>query len=250
MNTTPLGKVKDAAAAWARANNTDLQALAPEQKKELIADVAASTKVPAIDVTAVLVGVWAEVNESRGLGVTKIVGEGNQQAGAGHKPLISANHMAPTGVRIANVTLGKVHTWNAPPADTPARQKSDAALKLDKAGNHGGAIRLYEEAMALDPADARIRTRLGLAHKHLGNTLEAKQALAVALALDPAFPPAHYNVACIAALEGDRETAVKHLREALRADKDAFITMAAGDKDFARLGGGDAVVKLALEWVH
>ncbi|OGQ25110.1 MAG: hypothetical protein A2138_24715 [Deltaproteobacteria bacterium RBG_16_71_12] len=101
--------------------------------------------------------------------------------------------------------------------------------------------------MALDPADARIRTRLGLALKHLGSTLEAKQALAVALALDPAFPPAHYNAACIAALEGDRDTAIKHLREALRADQGAFTAMAAGDKDFARLGGGDAVVKQALE---
>lgn len=247
MDTKQLSAVTHAAAAWARARNTDLQALAPEQKKELIADVAASTNVPAIDVTATLVGMWAAVNESRGLGVTNIVGDGYQQAGAGHRPLISAGRMAPTGARIANVTLGKVHTWNAPPADTPARQKSDAALKLDKAGNHGGAVRLYQEAMALDPGDARIRTRLGLAHKHLGNTLEAKQALAVALALDPEFPPAHYNAACIAALEGDRDTAVKHLREALRADKDAFTTMAVGDKDFARLGGGDAVVKLALE---
>lgn len=246
MEKAQINRVADAAAAWARANNAELRSLQPEQKKALIADVAASTNVPAIDVTSTLVGLWAAVNESRGLGVTKLIGDGQQQASIGHKGLFSAGGLSPTGARISNAGLGKVHTWNAPPADTPAREKSEAALKLDKAGNHAGAIAIYQQAVALDPGDARIRTRLGLALKHLGNMLEAKQALAVALALDPSFPPAHYNVACIAALEGDKDTAIKHLKEAMRADQAAFSGMAAGDKDFDKIGGGNAIVKQTL----
>jgi tetratricopeptide (TPR) repeat protein len=247
LSATQSTTVIDAATKWAAAHDTSLGALTPAQKKEIVADVAKETNVPAVQVTEALLASWTAANE-RGLQFGKIGGEWQYQGGAQFKPMQTAKGGSATQMMINNRMLGTVATYAALPNDTKANELANTGFTMDKAGNHLGAIELYQEAIQLDPTNAAIRNRLGLALKHLGKSHfdEALAAIHTALTLDPAHPPSHYNAACIAALAGDADLAAQHLSQALAAKPEFFAELAAGDKDFKAIGGGAALVDRAL----
>jgi tetratricopeptide (TPR) repeat protein len=69
------------------------------------------------------------------------------------------------------------------------------------------------EARDADPRNAAAAYNLGLALAELGQTAEAKSALADALALNPAFAEAAYNLGLLT-LREDRTTGLRLLRQA------------------------------------
>jgi tetratricopeptide (TPR) repeat protein len=239
--------VVESARAWASEHKTSLEQLTPQQKKEVVADLAKSGAVPQAEIAAQLLPLWHKNNEERGMRFGAAgFGGGNGNA-ALYRPGVSALGMSPTLMLAAQMQRGAVGTYQEIPSDTKPRTMANDAFEMDKKGNSAGAVHLYEDALKLDATDPMIHNRYGLALKHCGLQREASRAIASSLALDPSYPPANYNAACLAAMKGDKETAAFHLAKALAGNDELFTKLAAGDKDFAKVGGGDAILTAARD---
>jgi protein O-GlcNAc transferase len=81
-----------------------------------------------------------------------------------------------------------------------------------------GEVQL-SEAVRLTPNDARTRNNLGVARQELGNTARAEADYRRAIALDPDFADAHYNLGCLLFGEGRSDDAVRCHAAALAADR-------------------------------
>jgi tetratricopeptide (TPR) repeat protein len=64
--------------------------------------------------------------------------------------------------------------------------------------------------------EAMTQNNIGAAQLNLGNLDSAQDALNTALSLDPLYPLPHANLALVAALRADRDTAAHHLDAARR----------------------------------
>jgi tetratricopeptide (TPR) repeat protein len=79
------------------------------------------------------------------------------------------------------------------------------------------AVRALREAVAADPTQELYHWKLGLELKKLGRLDEAKQAVADALALDPACAQAHVLMGEIALARGEPAQSRAHFEQALKA---------------------------------
>ncbi|MEJ2736554.1 MAG: tetratricopeptide repeat protein [Anaerolineae bacterium] len=98
------------------------------------------------------------------------------------------------------------------------------------------AVYDYDQALALDPQDARVYYHRGLVRKELDDPEGALEDYTQAIALDPEYAEAHAGKAGVHALRGEVEEACASLEEAIGLD-DAFRTWAGRAADFAGLWG-------------
>ncbi len=89
------------------------------------------------------------------------------------------------------------------------------ADKLKNEGSLDAAIRTYEKASTIDPANARTLLSLGNALQQIGRTREALTALQRSLQLDPAQPLPHVNIGMALAASGDTTGALAAYRRAV-----------------------------------
>ena len=85
------------------------------------------------------------------------------------------------------------------------------------------ALKHYDAALVERPSDPRVQYDRGLALHKLGRNDEAKAAFQAALDLDRSGELAgkiHYNLGNVAAAAGDKQTAIKEYRAALRKNPD------------------------------
>jgi hypothetical protein len=75
----------------------------------------------------------------------------------------------------------------------------------------------------------------GYAYHQLGDTARGRRLVEEAAAARPDEWQGPYHVACFAALEGDRERALEHLRRAVEMSPDEARRFAAEDEDFASI---------------
>ena len=84
------------------------------------------------------------------------------------------------------------------------------------------AIKFLKQAVELQPDCARAWYDLGLAYARLKLCKTARKCFLKSLQVDPERMWPHYDLACLDALEGKRDTAFKHLMQAVvRGFKDA-----------------------------
>jgi tetratricopeptide (TPR) repeat protein len=83
---------------------------------------------------------------------------------------------------------------------------------LDEAVGH------YEQALRLDPKDAKAHGNLGNALADQGRLDEAIRHYEQALRLDPKLAPAHYNLGTALHKQGRLDEAIRHYEQALRLD--------------------------------
>jgi Flp pilus assembly protein TadD/mono/diheme cytochrome c family protein len=77
------------------------------------------------------------------------------------------------------------------------------------------AAALYKEALHSRPSDARMRTALAAALLQSGDEPHAREELLAAIASDPTYPDAPYNLALIEAAASQLPEALKHLQATL-----------------------------------
>ena len=87
-------------------------------------------------------------------------------------------------------------------------------------GDVEGAVREWEGVARLDPRDADVRLRLGLALGALGRPADAIASLRDAARLAPSSPEARYSLAVALHGRGDGEGARREIDEAIRLRPD------------------------------
>ena len=95
----------------------------------------------------------------------------------------------------------------------------------DKCFEHGdteAAIREFQRALALDPANVNVRNSLGVCYAVLGDYEEALQQFAAAVSLDSREYMAIYNIGLVHWLLGRKEGALNHLLQASALRGDVF----------------------------
>lgn len=94
------------------------------------------------------------------------------------------------------------------------------AEEAESAGDHATAESLYTTAMRADTADPVLPFNLGNVFQAGGRAAEAKVAWQIAVARDPAFAEAWYNLALAAEDEQQTDLAVAEYRRAVKAQPD------------------------------
>jgi tetratricopeptide (TPR) repeat protein len=94
------------------------------------------------------------------------------------------------------------------------------AEEAEAAGDHATAESLYTTAMRADAADPVLPFNLGNVFQAQGRGAEAKVAWQIAVARDPAFAEAWYNLALAAEDEQQTDLAVAEYRRAVKAQPD------------------------------
>lgn len=94
----------------------------------------------------------------------------------------------------------------------------DEALTYYQQGDSTAAEKLFAEAIALDPDNARARLDHGSALKDLGRLDEALAEFDEALRLQPDYVKAHYNRGVVLAAQGDDPTALEAYARAMELD--------------------------------
>ena len=94
------------------------------------------------------------------------------------------------------------------------------AEEAEDAGEHATAESLYTTAMRADAADPVLPFNLGNVFQAQGRGAEAKVAWQIAVARDPAFAEAWYNLALAAEDEQQTDLAVAEYRRAVKAQPD------------------------------
>jgi len=94
------------------------------------------------------------------------------------------------------------------------------AEEAEQAGDHTTAESLYTTAMRADTADPVLPFNLGNVFQAEGRAAEAKVAWQIAVARDPAFAEAWYNLALAAEDEQQSDLAVAEYRRAVKAQPD------------------------------
>jgi len=102
-----------------------------------------------------------------------------------------------------------------------AKSPSDATALFNLASldmsesDYADAAALYRQALKSRPNDARMRTALAAALLQCGDEPHAREQLLAAIAADPTYPDAPYNLALIEAAANQLAEAVKHLETTL-----------------------------------
>lgn len=94
------------------------------------------------------------------------------------------------------------------------------AEEAEAAGDHATAESLYTTAMRADTADPVLPFNLGNVFRAQGRGAEAKVAWQIAVARDPAFAEAWYNLAQEAEDEAQTDLAIAEYRRAVKAQPD------------------------------
>jgi Flp pilus assembly protein TadD len=94
-------------------------------------------------------------------------------------------------------------------------------------------VRLAEEALRVNPRDARALAMLAVYEAKLGRHEEARGHVQEALTLGAGSAEVHYRAAVVYALGGRRRAAVEALEHALRGGYS--LVLAQGDEDLASL---------------
>ncbi len=94
------------------------------------------------------------------------------------------------------------------------------AEEAEAAGDHATAESLYTTAMRADTADPVLPFNLGNVFQAQGRGAEAKVAWQIAVARDPAFAEAWYNLALAAEDEEQTDLAIAEYRRAVKAQPD------------------------------
>src|SRR5215207_3601933 len=88
------------------------------------------------------------------------------------------------------------------------------AMARLNAGDPAGALKIAEEVVAREPANARAWRVVGLAARGTKDLDRSLAAFQKAVALDPANPTGLYNTGAIYALKGDKDRAFEWLTKA------------------------------------
>ncbi len=105
-------------------------------------------------------------------------------------------------------------------------ERNPTLLQADSAytaGRLDEALRLYTEALALEPALAWAHSRVGAILAQQGDKEGAEDALSRAIALDPNLPQAHSNLGNLYYARGDYEQAVAKYKSAIALDPSAAL---------------------------
>jgi len=94
------------------------------------------------------------------------------------------------------------------------------AEEAEETGDHATAESLYTTAMRADAADPVLPFNLGNVFQAQGRGAEAKVAWQIAVARDPAFAEAWYNLAIAAEDEEQTDLAIAEYRRAVKAQPD------------------------------
>lgn len=100
---------------------------------------------------------------------------------------------------------------------TQANQLNEQAMQLAQVGELQEALRLWEQALSLDPYAARVHNNRGYALLLLGRLDEARVSLNLALAINPPSPQAGANLAMLARLQRQAELVALSPSEAVKA---------------------------------
>ena len=92
----------------------------------------------------------------------------------------------------------------------------DQAITLHQGGDLGGAERLYQQALLMEPNSFGPRHMLGVIRFKQGRSSEAIDLIAAALRLNPRVPSAWTNLGHVQAASGRAEDAVASYRNALQ----------------------------------
>jgi tetratricopeptide (TPR) repeat protein len=106
-------------------------------------------------------------------------------------------------------------------AEQKARSLDDLLVEAEEAverGDHVTAESLYTTAMRADTADPVLPFNLGNVFQAQGRAVEAKVAWQIAVARDPAFAEAWYNLALAAEDDKQSDLAVAQYRRAVQAE--------------------------------
>jgi hypothetical protein len=140
-------------------------------------------------------------------------------SGAVH--LEAAGCSAPLGPK-GGLTLARLGAGAAPLPDKPGaaargrRERARAAIKDGAAwlgeGNFEEARRRFLAALELDPRVPEALNGVGVTYRMRNDLPAALGWYKRALAVDPDFGDAYYNMACVYALQGERELALRYLQ--------------------------------------
>jgi len=108
------------------------------------------------------------------------------------------------------------------------------ACVLQQAGKLEEAGALYEEICRLNPRFIEAKNNLGVVYLALEDYISAKNAFLDVIAMNPDYPDAHYNLACVYAASGRNEEALAALSRAIDLEPEA-CRWALKDKDLAAL---------------
>ena len=150
-----------------------------------------------------------------------LLATGERLAGAAH--VATPGCAAPLGKQ-GGVTLAKVREGRAPPyapgapaACAPSPRERARALLRDGAGhlaegNFEAARRRFLEATEADPTVPEAYNGVGVTYRMRNDLREALAWYKRALAVDPDFGDAYYNIACVYALRGKKDLALRYLQ--------------------------------------
>jgi spermidine synthase len=120
--------------------------------------------------------------------------------------------------RCADLQIAKMRRHlSVDPEDAPAY--FSLGMALNQIGETQAAIDAFQRAVVLDPFHVKAFNNLGVVYLNSGNLLKAKEAFLAAISINPAHARAYFNMARIALKKGDREAAVKYLKEGLGYEK-------------------------------
>jgi len=97
-----------------------------------------------------------------------------------------------------------------------------ADLYLKDLSQTDRAIALYQKAIQESPKRASLWVNLGVAHMKNADLAKAAESILSALELDPSVVEAHYNMACVLALQGRSQEAARFLEKAASMDSRVF----------------------------
>jgi tetratricopeptide (TPR) repeat protein len=109
------------------------------------------------------------------------------------------------------------------PLEQQARSLDDVVADAEEAeerNDHATAETLYTTALRADSSDPVIAFNLGNVFDAQGRAADAKIAWQIAVARDPAFAEAWYNLAIAAEDEGHEDLAIAEYRRAMQAQPD------------------------------
>lgn len=123
-----------------------------------------------------------------------------------------------------------------PQSTTKASDLYEEARRLHKSGRLQEAMGLYQKSLGLDPNHVDALNNLGVICIHNRKFTAARASFAKAIRLRPDCVDAHYNLACLHALEGALPQSLVHLKKAVSLDQTAK-DWARGDADLKNLRG-------------
>jgi Flp pilus assembly protein TadD len=95
-----------------------------------------------------------------------------------------------------------------------------AGLLETRRGRHDQALRLFERAAALAPADRAVRLRVAEAKLETGDLQGSERLFADLARHEPTLPAAAYGLGRVAMARGEPESALRHFDEAIAAFPD------------------------------